>query len=91
MTSSGSNVSKGRTGAPVLTSSAAGTRPASITYTMRILLDRSVIEVYSQDGAAVLASMVYAPASGGSDIAFFASGIDVDLSARAYAMGSAYR
>ena len=96
MTKSGSNVSKGRTCAPVmmgqpLTKAGGGTRLASTTFTVRVLLDRSVIEVYSQEGVAVLSSLVFPPTTGGgTDVVFFAAGIDVELSARAYAMGTAF-
>ena len=91
LTRSGSNVTAGRSCAPVHAQS-------GLAYTMRVLLDRSVIEVFSQDGVSVLSDLLFLPRGEViADVAFFVDstatsvGDDaVGLQAAVYSMGSAY-
>ena len=92
LTHSGSNVTHGRSCAPVHAQS-------GFAYTMRVLLDRSVVEVFTQDGASALSDLLFLPRGEAiADVAFFVKstaasvGDDhaVGLQAAVYSMGSAY-
>ena len=106
MTQSGSNATKGRTQAPLDLAAAVGSssslsgmkgllgeqEDAVARFPLRILVDRSVIEVYAQDGVTVLSALMFPPSSRNSGVELFAEnmGCEVDVTAQIFGMGSAY-
>jgi sucrose-6-phosphate hydrolase SacC (GH32 family) len=105
MTQSGSNATKGRTQAPLDLAAAVGSSSSSsgvgllgeqedavARFPLRILVDRSVIEVYAQDGITVLSALMFPPSSRNSGVELFAEnmGCEVDVTAQIFGMGSAY-
>ena len=106
MTQSGSNATKGRTQAPLDLAAAVGSssslsgmkgllgeqEDAVARFPLRILVDRSVIEVYAQDGITVLSALMFPTSSRNSGVELFAEnmGCEVDVTAQIFGMGSAY-
>ena len=103
LTRSGSNASKGRTQAPLdlfaSTSKSSndhrvgrGEQDMVATFPLRILVDRSVIEVYAQDGISVISSLMFPPSSRNSGVELYATnmGCEVDVAGQLFGMDSAY-
>lgn len=100
MTQSGSNASKGVTQAPLELAAALSSnsdvgldnQEVMAIFPLRILVDRSVIEVYAQDGIAVVSALMFAPSSRNSGVELYAEnmGCEVNVAAQVFGMGSAY-
>ena len=62
------------------------------TLPLRILVDRSVIEVYAQDGVTVLSALMFPPSTRNSGVELYANnmGCGVEVTAQVFGMGSAY-
>ena len=99
-TQSGSNASKGITqalldlAAALSSNSDAGldNQEVMAIFPLRILVDKSVIEVYAQDGIAVVSALMFAPSSRNSGVELYAEnmGCEVNVAAQVFGMGSAY-
>jgi sucrose-6-phosphate hydrolase SacC (GH32 family) len=97
MTRSGSNATNGRTQAPLDLAAAPthdgiGQIVPMRTLPLRILVDRSVIEVYAQDGVTVLSALMFPPSTRNSGVELYAEnmGCGVEVTAQVFGMGSAY-